>query len=635
MLLAMLITSMLATIGLGAYVLLLAPHRAVNRAFAAFTSAMALWTAKDILFWALVLDWFTADAWVASSLLLGLALQIAFVFFARIYPDERPVSRRLLAWAVGPCVVTVPLVLAGAPWNSAANDAGGFTITVTPAMWLYGAHAFSLSAAGIWMLVRKWRAARGTLEGKQLGIVIAVAGMIKASTLLLNVVLPLAGETRFIPYSSLVILAGALCYAYSVSNFRLFSISSVLDPLRLFPLTSKIALIIAGAGLLGFLALGIPVVRLSFGPRAPEEWERFVALSVMAGLVPTLVMIALIVRAVSRPVRRLTEAAVEVTRGRYGTEVTDLRSNDEVGVLAEAFNAMSRRVAQDIEQLREINDGLVRTEKLATAGVLAAGVAHEVNNPLASISSLAQILLKRARDADERETLETILGEISRISQILRDLTEFARPAEPKRASADLNRIVEACLRLVAVDRRFKRLRVETALDPDLPPLSADPDQIQQVILNLLLNARDATPEGGRVAVASRADGALGAVQIEVSDTGSGIPLELQLRVFDPFFTTKPPGKGTGLGLSVCYGIVRAHGGTIDVESTPGAGTTVRVRLPLEQVLGAERVLGAGSWVLGTEAGATVPPSQNPVEGPHSPAPRTQHPAPASTPGAS
>jgi signal transduction histidine kinase len=376
------------------------------------------------------------------------------------------------------------------------------------------------------------------------------------------------------------VLAGALCYAYAIGSVRLFSIASVLDPLRLFPLTSKIALVIAGAGLLGFLVLGIPVVRLSFGPRTPDEWERFVVLTVMTGLIPTLAMIALIVRAVSRPVRRLTEAAVEVTNGRYGTQVEGLRSNDEIGVLAEAFNAMSLRVASDIEQLGTINEGLVRTEKLATAGVLAAGVAHEVNNPLASISSLVQTLRARAATAEDRETLETILGEISRISAILRDLTEFARAPAPRRAPSELNPIVEACLRLVAVDRRFKRLRIETDLARDLPTVSVDADQIQQVFLNLILNAGDATPEGGRIRVASRFDPALGTVDFEVSDTGSGIAPDVRLRVFDPFFTTKPPGQGTGLGLSVCYGIVSAHGGEIDSASAPGEGTTVRVRLP-------------------------------------------------------
>ena len=157
-----------------------------------------------------------------------------------------------------------------------------------------------------------------------------------------------SGQTRLMTYSSLFILAGALCYAYAIANVKLFSMASVLDPLRLFPLTSKIALIIAGAGLLGFIALGIPVARLSFGPRSPDEWERFVVLTVMSGLLPTLAMIALIVRAVSRPVRRLTEAAVEMTHGRYGTQVEEPRSNDEIGVLAEAFNAMSRRVASDV-----------------------------------------------------------------------------------------------------------------------------------------------------------------------------------------------------------------------------------------------------------------------------------------------
>jgi two-component system, NtrC family, sensor kinase len=212
--------------------------------------------------------------------------------------------------------------------------------------------------------------------------------------------------------------------------------------------------------------------------------------------------------------------------------------------------------------------------------VLAAGVAHEVNNPLASISSLVQILHKHAEGAGDRETLETILGEISRISQILRDLTEFARPSEPRRVPTDLNRIVEACLRLLAVDKRFRQLEVEMRLTPDLPLVALDGDQIQQVILNLLLNARDATPDGGTVRVATRLDTESNHIEFEVADTGPGIPPEIQLRMFDPFFTTKPPGAGTGLGLSVCMGILMAHDGAIHVESNPGKGTRIRMRIP-------------------------------------------------------
>ena len=574
----MLLTSLLVTIALGSYVFLLAPSRVANRAFAAFAVTMALWTAKDIFFWALALPWFTADAWVAASLLLALALQLTFLAFARIFPGDGPIDRREAAVWLAPLLLVVPLVVSGAMWERAGVEEGRFRIDVSPLMLLYGAYGLALYGAGLGTIWRKWRAARGSLEGKQLAVVLAVAGGTGALMLFVNVVLPFAGQTRLMTYSSLFILAGALCYAYAIANVKLFSMASVLDPLRLFPLTSKIALIIAGAGLFGFIALGIPVARLSFGPRSTGEWERFVVLTVMSGLVPTLAMIALIVRAVSRPVRRLTEAAVEMTHGHYGTQVEELRSNDEIGVLAEAFNAMSLRVATDVDRLQTINEGLVRTEKLATAGVLAAGVAHEVNNPLASISSLAQMLAKRARDAEERETLETILGEIGRISSILRELTEFARAPEPRRAPADLNRVVEASLRLAAVDRRLKRLRLETDLDEDLPPVMVDADQMQQVFLNLLLNAGDATPEGGRVRVASRAHA--GAVEVEVSDTGTGIPDEVRLRVFDPFFTTKPPGQGTGLGLSVCYGIVSAHGGTIDVESDPGSGTTVRILIP-------------------------------------------------------
>jgi signal transduction histidine kinase len=531
----------------------------VNRAFAAFAAAMALWTAKDILFWVLH-PWFTADAWVGASLLLALALQLTFLGLRQRLPRARaarPPRGRRRARAARRCFV--PLVATGRCWSRAtASDADGrFVIELDGWMWAFGAYVLALYGAGIGVLARSGGLARGRSRAAARAVVV-VAGTAGALMLLVNVVLPLAGSTRPLTYSSLIVLAGALCYAYAIGSVRLFSIASVLDPLRLFPLTSKIALVIAGAGLLGFLVLGIPVVRLSFGPREPDEWERFVVLSVMTGPDPD----ARDDRA--HRTRRLaaraalTEAAVEVTNGRYGTQVEGLRSNDEIGVLAEAFNAMSVRVARDIEQLGTINEGLVRTEKLATAGVLAAGRRPRGQQPARPPSRRSCRRCARAAVASEdRETLETILGEISRISAILRDLTEFARAPAPRRAPSELNPIVEACLRLVAVDRRFKRLRIETDLAHELPSVSIDADQMQQVFLNLILNAGDATPEGGRIRVASRFDAALGRRRRGLRHRLRHPP-DVRRHVFDPFFTTKPPGQGTGLGLSVCYGIVSA-----------------------------------------------------------------------------
>jgi signal transduction histidine kinase len=248
-------------------------------------------------------------------------------------------------------------------------------------------------------------------------------------------------------------------------------------------------------------------------------------------------------------------------------------------------------MAEDIERLHALNEHLVRAEKLAAAGALAAGVAHEVNNPLASISSLIQMLQSRPlgeeNEAETREMLRLVSTQITRISQVLRDMLDFARQRPPARAPLDLARVVESSLRLAAFDKGFKRLRVTTDLDGRTPQVSADPDQLQQVFLNLLLNARDAMPEGGDLRVHLGFDEAANEVFVEVADEGHGIPADVLPHVFDPFFTTKR--AGAGLGLAVCYGIVTAHGGRVAVESGGGLrGTVVRVALPADEATASE-----------------------------------------------
>jgi two-component system NtrC family sensor kinase len=393
-----------------------------------------------------------------------------------------------------------------------------------------------------------------------------------------------------------------LIYAYAISNFKLFSLQSALDQFRLFPIAYKVALSIAVVAIVSFILLQVPIVWWSFsaGP-SPEAWRRYLVFSVVSALVPNLILVALIIRTISRPVRRLTEAAVEVAGGAYGTRV-DLQSNDEMGLLAASFNEMSSKMAADIERLRELNEHLIRAEKLAAAGTLAAGVAHEVNNPLASISSLIQILqtrpLTEANESEQREMLRLIQTQVARITQVLRDMMDFARTRPHQRAPLDINRTIEASIRLASFDKSFQLLRVTRQLDVDAPAVSGDADQLQQVFLNLLLNARDAMPGGGSLHIRTRYDALASEVIIDIIDSGTGIAPEHRAHVFDPFFTTKPAGMGTGLGLAVCYGIITAHGGRIELgpingepgpimsgEPGPinGQGTRVRVALPVQQ----------------------------------------------------
>jgi signal transduction histidine kinase len=190
------------------------------------------------------------------------------------------------------------------------------------------------------------------------------------------------------------------------------------------------------------------------------------------------------------------------------------------------------------------------------------------------------MLQARNSDPETGEQLRLISTQIERITQVLREMMEFASTRPPERVPLDINRAVEASLRLASFDKAFQRLRINKIFDHETPLILADANQLQQVFLNILLNARDAMPEGGDLSVHTRYDIESEEVIVEISDGGAGIAPEHVAHIFDPFFTTKPAGAGTGLGLAVSYRIVTAHGGRIEVAPNNGLGTTVRVRLP-------------------------------------------------------
>ncbi len=253
---------------------------------------------------------------------------------------------------------------------------------------------------------------------------------------------------------------------------------------------------------------------------------------------------------------------------------------------------ISPLVSQDGEQLghvvsvrnvsadRRMAEQLRHTEKMVALGELVAGVAHEINNPLTGISAFAQLLLEETLDDEQRESVLLIKQESDRATAVIRDLLIFARKTEPVTEPFDLNVLIEQTLRLRSYSLRVADVRVALQLDPALPKVSGDPQKLQQVLLNVIANAESAMEGGAQrdLTISTRADGSN--VVIEASDTGQGMPADVRQRIFEPFFTTKPEGVGTGLGMSVSYGIVQAHGGTIDVASDVGAGTTVTIALP-------------------------------------------------------
>jgi two-component system NtrC family sensor kinase len=227
----------------------------------------------------------------------------------------------------------------------------------------------------------------------------------------------------------------------------------------------------------------------------------------------------------------------------------------------------------------------VQSAKLAAIGELAASVAHEINNPLTVILGNSGLLLQQLpSDSPAHRKVEAIEAEAMRAGRIVRDLLNFARRREPRREPVSLHELLERAVELLGPKLNAGHVEVERVFDFSLPMIAADRDQLTQVFLNLITNAADAMASGGRLILQTaihHGDDGRRMVNASVSDTGNGMPPEHLARIFEPFYTTKGEGHGTGLGLSVSLGIVQAHGGAIDVESKPGHGTTVRVKLPV------------------------------------------------------
>jgi two-component system NtrC family sensor kinase len=229
-----------------------------------------------------------------------------------------------------------------------------------------------------------------------------------------------------------------------------------------------------------------------------------------------------------------------------------------------------------------------QTEKLAALGELVAGVAHELNNPLTGISTFAQLLLDEELEAEQLESVRTIKRESDRAVAVIRDLLVFARKTGPRQVAVDIAALAQQTLRLRSYALQTAGIVVETEFDTTLPTIPGDDQKLQQVILNLIVNAEYAMHRAPtrRLTVRTTHDQAKRALVLGITDTGVGMSAEVAKHVFEPFFTTKPVGVGTGLGLSVSYGIVHAHNGTIRVNSTPGVGTTFVITFPIPAEVG-------------------------------------------------
>src|SRR5438132_7761155 len=328
-----------------------------------------------------------------------------------------------------------------------------------------------------------------------------------------------------------------------------------------------------------------PYLKLMFGFSAdtpqedvrPFEADRFVDLQARESFVERLERD----RTVSDYLLRLRRA----DRVPIWVEVTARSEPDAGGGLR--VEALMRDVSERKrleDQARDLYHQLLQAEKLAALGQTISGVAHELNNPLATILTWAERLAQQSVDDQTRRGLETILSESERAAKIVRNLLTFARKRHTTRAMVDVNQVVRETLALRAYEQRLSNIAILEALPSGLPQVFADPHQMQQVLLNLVINAEQAMIAAhgrGTLILRSWHDLDRDAVILEVNDDGPGVPDDVQPRIFDPFFTTKEVGKGTGLGLTVAYAIVQEHGGRLTVKSEPGGGASFFVALPI------------------------------------------------------
>lgn len=307
----------------------------------------------------------------------------------------------------------------------------------------------------------------------------------------------------------------------------------------------------------------------------------FLTITLM-GAVATMAIAYLISRRISGSIRKLALASERLAHGDLDVRV-EINSHDELHELAEAFNFMAEALRKRDEKLREFTTKrIMESERLAHIGQLAAGVAHEINNPLTGIVTYSHLLLERAKSGNgNREFLEKIVKQADRCREIIRGLLDFARQRKPDKRSSNVNRVLEECLSLVENQALFHNIKIVKNLAPDLPKVFMDPSQIQQVFMNMIINAAEAMNGSGELRLTTRYLPNESVVEIQFTDTGHGIKEEDLDRIFDPFFTTKEVGHGTGLGLAISYGIIKEHRGTISVESQVGKGTTFTIRLPV------------------------------------------------------
>jgi len=354
---------------------------------------------------------------------------------------------------------------------------------------------------------------------------------------------------------------------------------------------------------LGYLDMHVSLAKTD--QNVAESQRQVWKYTVLAVLGVALLSAAFVRHTLHGPLTELRKGTEHIGAGDLGYEIHLEPRQGELGELAGSFNTMSRqlkearneinawtqtleaRVEQKRSELAGAHEEMSRVERMASIGKLAAVVAHEINNPLAGILTYAKLLKKRASkepavNAENIEMLDLIESESRRCGEIVRNLMTFGRPSSMNYEPADLNSVMDRCVRLVNHQLELKNIELQLKRAPNLGPVRCDPAQIEQVLLALVMNAIDAMPNGGTMTLGTRKAASGTDVQVEVRDDGVGMPPEVLQNMFEPFFTTKEHGRGLGLGLAISRQIVERHQGHIDVKSEPGRGTVFTITLPMQ-----------------------------------------------------
>lgn len=345
--------------------------------------------------------------------------------------------------------------------------------------------------------------------------------------------------------------------------------------------------------------IGILYVGMLEQPYIDLRNKVMLTFTIMAGfsVVILLILMYITTSTIVHPLRKMVTATKQIARGDLNHKV-DISIQDEIGELAQSFNQMTenlksanrklvqwgktleKRVEERTKELKETQDSLIQSEKLASLGKMAAGIAHEINNPLTAILINTHLMLEKTNEENPfHENLTLVADETSRCSNIVKGLLEFSRQNPPQKDFTDINALLEKTINLVKNQVSFQNINITQRLASNLPQIQVDPGQIKQVFLNLLVNAAESMPQKGDLFVKSEYVSSQKSIRITIQDTGHGIPENHLSKLFDPFYTTKS--SGTGLGLAVSYGILKQHQADIHVESTAGKGSTFILDFPI------------------------------------------------------